>query len=197
MRAAVEARYAAARAWRPGAGVRATGWLPPRPPASEHPRYDALVLAAYELYDQLNAQHFAGVCPPATIGANPRLRRALARALPAVRLIELNPRCLTVQPDLLADLVYHEMVHLWLFTRGRPAGHTPEFRAKLAARPADVAPADITYRPHHHLRHTYACPACGLTFTRRRRYSRPAYCAPCHHAGRGAHEVQLLGTERV
>jgi predicted SprT family Zn-dependent metalloprotease len=120
-------------------------------------------------------------------------------------LIELNAWRLAQVPESRVETVFHEMIHLWLYTHGLPMGHGPEFRAKMAERghqhtrfgvEGDVSPERHLY-PGHDRRVVYGCPHCGQEILRRRRYSRPMLCGSCYHGGRGQHVVVELGVRYV
>lgn len=61
-----------------------------------------------------------------------RMKSTKAKALPDKRLIRFSRSHLLNDDDVEATLK-HEMVHLWLYERGRSWGHTREFKSKLKA----------------------------------------------------------------
>ncbi|MBI5833607.1 MAG: SprT-like domain-containing protein [Armatimonadetes bacterium] len=191
----------AGRAARRAGGRKWAGFAPlptcPPPRAEWAP----LLLAAYADYDQLNALHFDGLCPPVRLTINPRLRSAAGRIFPSRRLIELNFHRLTQVPDSRAETVFHEMIHLWLHTRGLPSGHTTEFVAKMAERGHEAVrfgrgPGVNGQRhdyPGSSRRVAYRCPGCDLEFEVRRRYGRPMACARCLRDDRGTQILVEVG----
>ena len=92
----------------------------------------------YEIYDRLNKQYFNGTLPYIRILWTDRFGhgewfkqfgdfQALPRKRPFIRLSQK----LCNEPKEIARVLYHEMVHFWLYVRGKPWGHTKEFRDKL------------------------------------------------------------------
>lgn len=61
-----------------------------------------------------------------------RMKRVKAMVLPSKRLVKFSRFYLLGGGDVESTLK-HEMVHIWLYERGRPWGHTREFKAKLKA----------------------------------------------------------------
>lgn len=214
----VEARWRQALAWRPGRELvddarrtarRALGhgtWrgfpagsfaLAPLPADGEAEQ----ILAAYEEYDRLNAEHFGGLCPPVKIVINPRLRSTGGRMEARQRVLELNGYRLAEYPETRIEVVFHEMIHLWLYTLGLPAGHTETFKAKMAERghtsirygvPGDPKGPRHAY-PGSDRRVVYRCPHCQHTYHRRRRYGQPMLCGRCLRQGHGEHRIILVG----
>jgi hypothetical protein len=76
------------------------------------------------------------------------------------------------------EILKHEMIHLWLFEKGLPHGHTREFRAKARelGQPKTRHAIDL---PAPKSGWQYLCITCGDTFSRRRRYGRPVACMRC------------------
>lgn len=207
-----EAREAVLRRWREW-----RAWTPPAPPPRARPGWPGFrpapmdlvppptewladILGAYAEYDLLNATHFGGTCPPVKITVNPRLRATAGLVLTDQRIIELNGHRLRELPAVRIETVFHEMIHLWLYCQGLPAGHTEAFRAKMRERghrsvrygvEGDPKGPRHAY-PGSDRRVLYRCPECGLEWERRRRYGRPAYCRVCYEAGRGRHRVALV-----
>jgi len=61
-----------------------------------------------------------------------RMRKTQGLSLPSQKVIRLSLSHLKEAGwEALEATLRHEMVHCWLFERGRPWGHSPEFRAKL------------------------------------------------------------------
>lgn len=80
--------------------------------------------------------------------------------------------------DELVTTLIHEMVHLWLHVRGRPRGHTKEFRAKLVACGLENRIHALPMPPTG-ARYLYVCPGC-----RRERYARRKLRSSCGHCDR-------------
>jgi hypothetical protein len=92
----------------------------------------------YEIYDKLNKEYFAGKLPYVRIiwsnsfGHGKYFHMygdfiALPNKRPYIRL----SRKLCDEPHKIAQVLYHEMVHFWLYTNKKPWGHTKEFRIKM------------------------------------------------------------------
>ena len=84
----------------------------------------------------------------------------------------------------LRDTMAHEMVHLWLWARRRPYGHTPEFMQKLKEMGASRFNPVPQTLPH---KHVYECPGCQQRVLTRRRLRRGVACRRCcelHNRGR-------------
>jgi hypothetical protein len=97
--------------------------------------------------------------------------------------------------DAIREILKHEMIHLWLFERGLPHGHTPEFRRKARELGQPKTRHNIAL-PAPKSGWEYSCLACGESFTRRRRYGRPVACARCcklFNSGRYDAQYKLRG----
>jgi len=151
------------------------------------------------LYDELNLKYFEGILPTCRIEWSRRLTRAAGNIDVRHRLIKLSMpllidafrrdnlfgpeftvcgiECVDSQRAL-EEILKHEMIHLWLHERGRPSGHTPEFRAKAKAIGQPRTRHGIAL-PTPKSGWIYACPACRAEFSRRRRYGRAVACARC------------------
>ena len=151
------------------------------------------------LYQALNAEYFKGMLPPCKVVWSRQLTRAAGNIAVKKREIKLSvpllleafqngslfapayPIC-GVQcdncDDAIREILKHEMIHLWLFERGFPHGHTPEFRRKARelGQPKTRHSIDL---PKPKSGWEYSCTACGDAFARRRRFGRPVACARC------------------
>src|SRR5690606_1591958 len=76
---------------------------------------------------------------------------------------------------LVRDTLAHEMIHYWLWVRGKPYGHTPEFYEKMIAMGCSRYNPVPRLRPYKYL---YQCPSCSREFPARRRLG-PLACATC------------------
>lgn len=92
----------------------------------------------YEIYDKLNKQYFDNSLPYIRIlwsesfGHGKYFKQfgdfiALPGKRPYIRL----SKKLCDEPKEIARVLYHEMVHWWLYTNKRTWGHTREFKKKL------------------------------------------------------------------
>lgn len=93
------------------------------------------------IFNELNHKHFDGFLEAPKLAWNSRLRKSAGRFIPARRkwfkkfppTIEVASYLLgKPNPEkLVTDTMAHEMIHYWLWVRGQPYGHTPEFYKKL------------------------------------------------------------------
>lgn len=94
------------------------------------------------------------------------------------------------------DTLAHEMIHYWLWVRGRPYGHTPEFYEKMEqVGTTRYNPVPRT-RPY---KYSYRCPNCAENFQARRKLG-PLACAKCcksHSGGRYDSRFQLKLEEKA
>ena len=92
----------------------------------------------YEIFDKLNKQYFEGKLPyvrilwSETFGHGKYFKQfgdfiALPHKRPFIRL----SKQLCAEPKDIARVLYHEMVHFWLYINKQPWGHTKEFKKKL------------------------------------------------------------------
>src|SRR5205814_4009688 len=94
---------------------------------------DAALALLYAHYRKANRARFDGILPDYQIALNPHLRRLTGRITYSARLIEISKFHLRHYglDDAIATLE-HEMLHLYLHTRGLPSGHNLVFK-RLAA----------------------------------------------------------------
>lgn len=136
-----------------------------------------------QLFHELNQQHFDAQLAPPALAWNSRLSSTAGRFCPGSRdgrrppLIEVATYLSKLDDGLehVRDTILHEMIHYWLWVRGRPYGHTREFHLKMRATGAK------RYNPVPKLRsakHHYRCPSCARVFPAKRRLG-PVACAAC------------------
>ena len=164
-------------------------------------------------FDEINARHFDGFLDRPVLRFNSRLRSSAGRFIPGARSstsfnfrasmresfragfgggAEARPPVIELATYLfeeaeaekhLKDTLAHEMIHLWLWVRRRPYGHTDEFWTKMTAMGVSrYNPVPRTRPP----RYLYGCPACGTEYPARRKLG-PLACARCckaHSGGR-------------
>jgi predicted SprT family Zn-dependent metalloprotease len=136
--------------------------------------YQMLSLEA--IFRELNEAHFDGFLDAPVLDWNPRLRTAAGRFIPGSRKFfrEAPPKIEVASylrdeegaEALVRDTVAHEMIHLWLWVRRKPYGHTAEFLTKMRAM------GTTRYNPVPKLRgpkYIYRCPACARDFPARRK----------------------------
>ncbi|MBI2299518.1 MAG: SprT-like domain-containing protein [Armatimonadetes bacterium] len=208
-------RWRAWRAWTPpdelvaGARRNHRAWpgFPPAPLDLSLPpaNWAAVLAGAYEEFDQLDREHFGGVCPPTRIDINPYLRQSAGLIHLATRRLDLNAWRLAQLPETRIETLFHEMIHLWLYTQGFACGHTPRFKQKMAERGHLSVRYGVEGDPKGPLhdypgsdrRVVYRCPGCQTLYPRRRRYSRPMLCGKCLAEGAGRHRLECLGVARA
>ena len=151
--------------------------------------------ATAAFYDALNAEFFDGELPPCQVRWSRRLTRAAGNIRVQSRVISLSVPLLidafeggtthqicgvscATREQALREILKHEMIHLWLFERGLPCGHTPQFRAK-ARQIGQNATRHAIHLPVLTSGWIYCCPHCAAQITRRRRLNRTGACAAC------------------
>ncbi len=153
-------------------------------------------------FAEINALHFDAFLDPPVFRFNSRLRSSAGRFIPGVRsgsrifvggrppVIELATYLFEEQEaeKYLKDTLAHEMIHLWLWVRRRPYGHTDEFWTKMEAMGVSRYNPVPRIRPP---RYVYGCPACRTEYPARRKLG-PLACARCcrEHAG-GRYDVRF------
>jgi ribosomal protein L37AE/L43A len=158
-----------------------------------------------QLYAELNTLHFEGVLPPCRIVWSRQLTRAAGNIQVKARIIKLSipllleafssaslfpreylvcgVRCDNAETAV-REILKHEMIHLWLFVRGLPHGHTAAFRAKARSLGQTKIRHEIEV-PTPKSGYLYSCPNCAREYSRRRRYGRARACGPCCKAFNG------------
>lgn len=147
------------------------------------------------LYQSINAEFFENALPPCEIRWSRRLTRAAGNIRVEKRLITLSIPllCDAFAGDVayvvcgvecrdrdhaLQEILKHEMIHLWLFERGLPCGHTATFRVKARAIGQPKTRHGIAL-PLPKRGWIYSCRNCGAQVARQRRVSRAVACAKC------------------
>jgi SprT protein len=144
------------------------------------------------LFHGLNLLHFEGLLAGPRLAWNSRLRRSAGRFVPGSRrwrsrpLIEVATYLLEEEEALrhVRETMAHEMIHQWLWERGRPYGHTDEFHRKLREIGVPRYNPVPRLRP---LRWVYRCIECGNESYARKRLTGRLACLPCcrrHNGGR-------------
>lgn len=151
------------------------------------------------LYQLFNEKYFEGKLPLCEIVWSRRLRRAAGNIDVRARLIKLSVPILNdaflpeknpvdgyvvcgvlcrTREAALHEILKHEMIHLWLFERGLPCGHTREFRMKAK----EMGQTEIRHQiavPPARSGWEYSCPVCCARIMRVRRFSHAAACLSC------------------
>ena len=144
------------------------------------------------IFQEINEKHFDGFLDAPLLEWNSRLRSSAGRFVPGSRkFFRQAPPKIEVASYLLGepgaeahirDTVAHEMIHLWLWIRKRPYGHTEEFLAKMREMGA------TRYNPVPKLRgpkYIYRCPNCGKDFPARRKLGVLACLECCRKESNG------------
>ncbi len=110
---------------------------------------------------------------------NSRLRTSAGRFYPHPKQAVIEVASYLCEEEnaeqLIRDTIGHEMIHYWLWTRGRPCGHTAEFHQKMK----EIGVSRYNSVPRHRpFKHCYACGSCGQKIFVRKRL-RAAACAAC------------------
>jgi len=88
---------------------------------------------AKERFDKINQQYFNNrLRKRYQIIFSKRMKKVLGRAFPKKKVILLSTAKLKESGwEEVEKTLKHEMIHCWLYERGRPWGHNREFKAKL------------------------------------------------------------------
>lgn len=172
------------------------------------------------LYTTLNEQYFENELPPCRIIWSRQLTRAAANIAVKSREIKMSVPLLLEAfqngslfgpeyvicgvpcdnaNDAIREILKHEMIHLWLYEKRLPYGHTAAFRAKARQMGQTKIRHDIDL-PLPKSGWMYTCTACGDSFTRRRRYGRAVACANCckqFNKGRYDERFKLKGRRLI
>ena len=136
-----------------------------------------------DIFQTLNAKHFESSLPLPLLTWNPRLRATSGRFTPGVpyrgekATIEVASYLQNLKDGEthIHGTVLHEMIHLWLWHRHRPHGHTPEFHKKMKETRAPRYNPVPQIRP---IRHHYECIHCKEVIPARRKLKNMA-CYTC------------------
>lgn len=174
------------------------------------------ITGLHQLYQSLNTEYFDGELPLCKIAWTRALTRTAGNIDVRKRQIGLSVPLLidafrsdslfgpeysicgvtcSTSEEAIREILKHEMIHLWLFEKGLPHGHTPAFRAKERQIGQPRTRHQIAL-PAPKSGWQYSCSVCGDNFTRRRRYGRPVACLRCckkHNHGRYDVRFKLKG----
>ncbi len=158
------------------------------------------------LFQQINLKHFEGLLDPPLLEWNSRLRTCAGRFIPGSRKFwESYPPKIEVASylkeetnshALIVDTLAHEMIHLWLWIRKRPYGHTQEFLTKMKGMGVSRYNPVPRARPYKYI---YQCRACYKDFPARKRL-RALACAACckqHSEGRYDSRFKLVLSQQL
>jgi|GEM_PF-1470855 len=151
------------------------------------------------LFQDLNTELFGGRLTMVTVEFSERMTSAAGRYFPQKKLIRLSTPYLRLHGwDKCRTTLIHEMIHADLHVRGKPYGHTAEFKQwleKLTGEKSiyhydDMRPYGRSYR------HVYTC-SQGHKYYRKNRMRRKASCGQCDKTYNPGHLLTYLGREDV
>lgn len=159
------------------------------------------------LFQEISAQWFDGMLAAPLFQWNSRLRASAGRFVPGSRgfmrrrslpVIEVATYLLEEEraEELVKDTLAHEMIHYWLWLRGRPYGHTGEFLRKMRQMGVSRYNPVPRVRPHKYL---YHCGHCKKEFRSRKRLG-PLACSECckqHSGGVYDSRFKLIFTSKL
>lgn len=135
---------------------------------------DSVVLKKAEnLFHKYNQQYFKGIVPVPEFRLSRRMRRAakfwMRRYKSSGKTVYEAEITLSVPyhekygwDSELSDSIKHEMVHMFLFRRGRPAGHTKVFKEICRTIGTNVYSKDHSRA----YKYVFQCPSCGQEYKR-------------------------------
>jgi hypothetical protein len=144
---------------------------------------------------EINRQFFDGSLPPCRVVWSRRLTRSAGNINVRSRVIKLSVPLIIDAfggerehevPGVVCrdaaqaarEILKHELIHLWLFERGLPHGHTAAFRAK-ARQMGQARTRHAIERPLPKTGWLYACAHCAAQIVRRKRWGRARACGAC------------------
>jgi predicted SprT family Zn-dependent metalloprotease len=150
-------------------------------------RYDLV-----RIYTEWNLKSFHGELPMIELRWNPRLKTTAGRFFPDPQnpVIEIAAYLLDEADgeSLIRDTLGHEMIHLWLWNRQQPYGHTAEFHAKME----EIGVSRYNSVPRHRpFKHCYVCGHCDQKIFVRKKLESPACAACCNQHAEGRYHVQF------
>ncbi|MBN22584.1 MAG: hypothetical protein CL678_14975 [Bdellovibrionaceae bacterium] len=156
-----------------------------------------------KLFDQMNQKHFDGELEVPILTWNSRLEVEAGRFIPpksqwkfwkdqepaiemGAYLLEIDPP--QAQEDQICIVLCHEMIHYWLWSRGRPYGHTEEFEEK--AQQIGIAEMRIQGAVPTE-KYLYECPNCLKNFKVKRRVEELACESCCQKYNKGVYDSRF------
>ncbi len=138
------------------------------------------------LFAQLNNQHFGGEIPAHRIAYNARFSNMAGRITYKPPLIELSAKHFEKNPEALRETLLHEMIHAWLFARGKDPGHGAPFKRKMRELGLTSIYHDLgsaAPRKESTRRFILRCDQCKLELLRKRRPPANVSCGRCSRRG--------------
>lgn len=134
------------------------------------------------LFAHLNNQHFGGEIPTHRIAYNARFSNLAGRITYKPPLIELSPKHFESHPEALRETLLHEMIHAWLFARGKDTGHGAAFKRKMRELGLHSIYHDLgnaAPRRESARRFILRCDRCTLEVLRKKRPPPNVSCGRC------------------
>lgn len=134
------------------------------------------------LFAHLNNQHFGGEIPAHRIAYNARFSNMAGRITYKPPLIELSAKHFEKNPDGLRETLLHEMIHAWLYARGKDPGHSAAFKRKMRELGLSSIYHDLgsaAPRKESTRRFILRCDACQAELLRKRRPPGNVSCGRC------------------
>ena len=79
-------------------------------------------------FNRVNNEYFSGKLKPHTIEWSNRMTSTGGSINVRFRILKLSRKLMLKKPEEVWHILQHEMIHSYLYTIGRPHGHTPEFK---------------------------------------------------------------------
>jgi predicted SprT family Zn-dependent metalloprotease len=134
------------------------------------------------IFAQLNYECFGGEIPTHRIAYNARFSNVAGRITYKPPLIELSPKHFEHHPEALRETLLHEMIHAWLFARGKNPGHTATFKKKMQELGLGSIYHDLgsaVPRRESTKRFILRCDRCTMELLRKRRPQANVSCGRC------------------
>lgn len=152
-----------------------------------------------QYFHEWNDSHFEGLLALPELRWNSRLRTAAGRFSPPRRpfawrgdsaVIEIASYLLekTEGQELVRDTLGHELIHYWLWARGKPYGHTREFLQKMKSMGVS------RYNDHpkrNPIRYLYRCLHCSKAYPARKKLQNLACASCCKKYSRGRYHARF------
>jgi len=129
------------------------------------------------------------------IDVSRRLKSKLGLAYLFEKKIILNEDYFAQDPKWLPYTLFHEMVHVWLYSCYLDPGHTSRFYRKMAEFKSTGLPIDSEMHIHDRLNpesnFVYCCPNCGNRWYLREVISYSIFCGQCYDSDGVEHFAKL------
>jgi predicted SprT family Zn-dependent metalloprotease len=150
------------------------------------------------MFNGINLTCFGGALEIPKLIWNSRLRASAGRFIPGSRKFpSLYPPRIEIASylreearcyELVYDTMAHEMIHLWLWVRRRPYGHSAEFLKKMNEMGVSRYNPVPRLRPYKYL---YLCQNCEKSFPARKKLGTLACAACCKAHSKGRYDSRF------